>query len=120
MLRVAGVSQQDTVYDLGCGDGRILITAAEEFGARGLGVELDPSLAQTAAAAVQEKGLGDRVQIQQGDARGLDASAASVITLYLNEKANRELLDSLKLGSLRRGTRVVSLFFPIQVSAGAQ
>lgn len=115
MLRVAGVTQEDTVYDLGCGDGRIVIAAAEEFGARGLGVELDPGLAKAAAAAVEHKGLGDRVQIQQGDARGLDASAASVITLYLNERANRQLLDSLKPGSLRCGTRVVSLFFPVQV-----
>lgn len=115
MLRVAGVTQQDTVFDLGCGDGRIVITAAEEFGARGVGVELDPALAATAAAAVQDKGLADRVQIKQGDVRGLDASTASVITLYLNEKANRQLLDSLKAGSLRPGTRVVSLFFPVQV-----
>lgn len=120
MLRVAGVTQQDTVYDLGCGDGRIVIAAAEEFGARGLGIELDPALAKTAAAAVERKGLGDRVQIQQGDARGLDASAASVITLYLNEKANRQLLDSLKPGSLKPGTRVVSLFFPVQVSCRRQ
>jgi predicted RNA methylase len=115
MLRVAGVTQDDTVLDLGCGDGRIVVTAAEEFGAKGLGVELDPALAQAAAEAVQRKGLGDRVHIQQGDVRGLDASRADVITLYLNEKANRQLLDSLKPGTLRDGTRVVSLFFPIQV-----
>lgn len=115
MLRVAGVTKHDTVFDLGCGDGRIVITAAEEFGSKGLGVELDPALAKTAAEAVQQKGLADRVQIQQGDVRGLDALRADVITLYLNEKANRQLLDSLKPGSLRDGTRVVSLFFPIQV-----
>jgi predicted RNA methylase len=115
MLHVAGVTQHDTVFDLGCGDGRIVITAAEEFGAKGVGVELDPALAATAAAAVQHKGLTDRVQIKQDDARGLDASTASVITLYLNEKANRQLLDGLKPGSLRPGSRVVSLFFPVQV-----
>lgn len=117
MLRVASVTKDDTVFDLGCGDGRIVITAAEEFGAKGLGVELDPALAKSAAAAVEQKGLTDRVQIQQGDVRGLDASTASVITLYLNEKANRQLLDSLKPGSLQDGTRVVSLFFPIQVGS---
>lgn len=93
MLRVANVTSSDTVLDLGCGDGRIVITAASapEFGgARGIGVELDPHLAAKAAAAVAEKGLdnnGDnRVKIIQGDARGLDASAATVVTLYLNEK----------------------------------
>lgn len=115
MLRVAGVTQADTVYDLGCGDGRIVITAAEEFGARGLGVELDPVLAQAAEEAVRKKGLTERVQIRHGDVRGLDASGASVVTLYLNEKANRQLLDGLMPGSLRQGTRVVSLFFPVQV-----
>lgn len=115
MLRVAGVTDRDTVFDLGCGDGRIVITAAGEFGAQGLGVELDPTLAKAAAAAVQQKGLTEKVRIQEGDVRGLDASDASVITLYLNEKANRQLLDSLKPGTLQEGTRVVSLFFPIQV-----
>lgn len=116
MLRVAGVTRHDTVFDLGCGDGRIVITAAQEFGAKGLGVELDSALAQAAATAVKQKGLADRVQIQHGDVRGLDASDATVITLYLNEKANRQLLEGLRPGSLRHGTRVVSLFFPVQVS----
>uniref|UniRef100_A0A383VK26 Methyltransferase domain-containing protein n=1 Tax=Tetradesmus obliquus TaxID=3088 RepID=A0A383VK26_TETOB len=112
MLRLAGVSSRDTVFDLGCGDGRICILAAEEFGARSVGVELDKTLADAAAAAVAGKGLQERVQIIHGDCRRLDVSRASVITLYLSDAGNRELLQSVV--GLRGGTRVVSLYFPVK------
>lgn len=113
MLRIAGVTSKDTVYDLGCGDGRICILAAEEFGARGFGVELDPSLAKAAEAAVQAKGLGDRVTIRQGDCRGLDVSDATVLALYLSDSGNQQLLAGVS-STLRPKTRVVSLYFPVK------
>eukprot|EP00882_Tetradesmus_deserticola_P010303 GHRQ01010884.1.p1 GENE.GHRQ01010884.1~~GHRQ01010884.1.p1 ORF type:complete len:182 (+),score=28.39 GHRQ01010884.1:85-630(+) len=112
MLRLAGVNSNDTVFDLGCGDGRICILAAEEFGARSVGVELDKALADAAAAAVQAKGLQERVSIVHGDCRLLDVSRASVITLYLSEAGNRQLLQSVV--GLGKGTRIVSLYFPIK------
>jgi 16S rRNA A1518/A1519 N6-dimethyltransferase RsmA/KsgA/DIM1 with predicted DNA glycosylase/AP lyase activity len=112
MLRLAGVSSSDTVFDLGCGDGRICILAAEEFGAKSVGVELDKTLADAAAAAVQEKGLQERVRIIHGDCRRLDVSQASVITLYLSDAGNWELLQSVV--GLKGGTRVVSLYFPVK------
>jgi 16S rRNA A1518/A1519 N6-dimethyltransferase RsmA/KsgA/DIM1 with predicted DNA glycosylase/AP lyase activity len=112
MLRLADVNSSDTVFDLGCGDGRICVLAAEEFGARSVGVELDKALADAAAAAVLQKGLQERVQIIHGDCRRLDVSQASVITLYLSDTGNRQLLQSVV--GLRGGTRVVSLYFPVK------
>lgn len=112
MLRLAGVTSSDTVFDLGCGDGRICVLAAEEFGARSVGVELDKTLADAAAAAVRAKGLQERVRIVHGDCRQLDVSRASVITLYLSDSGNRRLLQSVV--GLREGTRVVSLYFPVK------
>jgi SAM-dependent methyltransferase len=112
MLRLAGVTSKDTVYDLGCGDGRICILAAEEFGARSVGVELDKTLADAAVAAVLQKGLQEKVRIIHGDCRRLDVSGADVITLYLSDAGNRQLLQSVV--GLRGGTRVVSLYFPVK------
>jgi SAM-dependent methyltransferase len=112
MLQLAEVSNRDTVYDIGCGDGRILILAAQQFGAAGVGIELDPELAKASADAVRDKGLQDRVRIVHGDATGLDVADATVLTVYLSERGNKKLLDGLC--NLQPGVRVVSLYFPVK------
>jgi cyclopropane fatty-acyl-phospholipid synthase-like methyltransferase len=118
MLRLARVSAADTVYDLGCGDGRILTAAARLHGARGVGVELDPALAAEARAAVAAAGVGHLVRIEQGDAAAADVSGASVVALYLSEGGNASLLRAVS-ASLAPGTRVVSFYFPIPGWEGA-
>lgn len=112
MLQLAAVTSRDVVYDLGCGDGRILIIAAEEFGARGFGIELDPQLVKKADEVVAAKRLSDRVAIRHGDALGLDVSDATALALYLSDSGNRKLLDNVV--GMRGGTRVVSLYFPVK------
>ncbi|HEX9684412.1 MAG TPA: methyltransferase domain-containing protein, partial [Burkholderiales bacterium] len=83
MLRMAAVSKKDTVYDLGCGDGRIVITAAQRYGARGVGIDIDPERVAEATENVRKAGVADRVKIIQGDLFEADISAATVVTLYL-------------------------------------
>jgi len=107
MLDLAATGPGDVVYDLGSGDGRIVIVAAEKYGARGVGVEFDPAVAQMAIDDVQKRGLGDKVQIIIGDALKTDVSPATVVTIYLLPESMpmlRPMLDT----SLRPGTRVVS------------
>jgi cyclopropane fatty-acyl-phospholipid synthase-like methyltransferase len=113
MLQLAGVGPQDTVYDLGCGDGRIVVTAARDFGAKGVGVELDPQLAATAANLVKQHNLQDRVSIICKDAAAVDVSNATVLALYLSDQGNQALLRAVG-GTLRPGTKVVSLYFPVR------
>ncbi|KAI8469048.1 MAG: methyltransferase [Monoraphidium minutum] len=115
MLRLARVGPDDVVYDLGCGDGRIVIAAAQQMGAkRCVGIELDPRLAAAARRAVAAAGLdaAGRVAIVEGDAAAADLSDASVVALYLSDAGNRDLLAAVG-PSLRRGARVVSLYFPV-------
>src|SRR6185503_177053 len=83
MLKMAAVTKSDTVYDLGCGDGRIVITAAQKFGARGVGVDIDPNRVAEATENVQKAGVAGRVKIVRGDLFETDLSPASVVTLYL-------------------------------------
>lgn len=106
MLRVASVGASDTVYDLGSGDGRIVIAAAREYGARGVGVELDPELVARAEANAERAGVADRVRFVRQDLFQTDLSEATVITLYLLPVQNHVLRP--KLQGLRPGTRVVS------------
>ncbi|GBF99179.1 50S ribosomal protein L11 methyltransferase [Raphidocelis subcapitata] len=114
MLQLAGVGPSDVVYDLGCGDGRIVIAAVQQLGAkRAVGVELDPKLAAAARRAVAAAGLEGRVRIDEADAAGADLSDATVLALYLSASGNRALLDAVA-GTLRRGTRVVSLYFEVE------
>jgi SAM-dependent methyltransferase len=110
MLGVARVHAGDVVYDLGCGDGRILIAAAKKYGARGVGIEIDPALVKTARARVRAEGLEDRVSILQQDLFQTDLSPATVVTLYLGSSVMLKLRPKL-LRELRPGTRVVSHAF---------
>ena len=107
MLRLAEVDKNDVVYDLGSGDGRIPIMAARRFGARGVGIDLDPKLVAQATRNAQEAGVGDRVRFIEGDIFEADISPASVVTLYLLTSINERLRPKL-LKDLRSGTRIVS------------
>ena len=110
MLKMAGVTKNDTVYDLGCGDGRIVITAAQKFGARGVGVDIDPNRVAEATENVKKAGVAGRVKIVRGDLFETDLSPASVVTLYLLTELNLKLRPKL-LRELQPGTRVVSHAF---------
>ena len=107
MLRLADVGKDDVVYDLGSGDGRIPITAARRFGARGVGIDLDPKLVAQATRSAQDAGVGDRVRFIEGDIFEADISGATVVTLYLLSSINERLRPKL-LKELRPGTRIVS------------
>jgi SAM-dependent methyltransferase len=110
MLKMAAVSKKDTVYDLGCGDGRIVITAAQKYGARGVGIDIDPERVDEATENVRKAGVADRVKIIRGDLFEADISAATVVTLYLLTDLNLKLRPKL-LRDLNPGTRVVSHAF---------
>ena len=110
MLEMAQVTAGDTVYDLGCGDGRIVIAAAQKYGARGVGVDIDPQRISEARENAQKAGVADRVRFVLGDLFETDISPASVVTLYLLTELNIKLRPKL-LAELRPGTRVVSHAF---------
>lgn len=110
MLELAQVSAQDTVYDLGCGDGRIVITAAQKYRARGVGIDIDPARIEEAEANARQARVADRVRFIRGDLFEADISAASVVTLYLLTELNIRLRPKL-LAELKPGTRVVSHAF---------
>jgi len=107
MLSVAEIKPGDIVYDLGCGDGRVAIMAAQDFGARSVGVEMREDLAKQALGKVTELGLEGRVKIVQGDMFKIDLSQADVVTLYLTTSANDKVKPKLE-AELKPGTRVVS------------
>jgi SAM-dependent methyltransferase len=107
MLRLADVGKTDLVYDLGSGDGRIVITAARRYGARGVGIDLDPKLVAQATSNAKQAGVADRVKFIEGDIFEADISPASVVTLYLLTSINERLRPKL-MKELRPGTRIVS------------
>lgn len=107
MLKVAGVTTADVVYDLGSGDGRLVIAAARDFGARGVGVEIDASLVQESREAASRAGVSEQATFVWQDLFTTDISGASVVTLYLRDDVNLRLRPKL-LRELRPGTRVVS------------
>ena len=107
MLRLASVSARDVVFDLGSGDGRVVVAAAREFGARGVGVEIDPELVQTSRDAAYGAGVADRATFLWQDLFVTDLSTASVVTLYLRDDVNLRLRPKL-LHELTPGSRVVS------------
>ncbi|OYT52118.1 hypothetical protein B6U66_02725 [Candidatus Bathyarchaeota archaeon ex4484_135] len=107
MLMLAGVKPGEIVYDLGCGDGRIVITAAKEFGAYAVGIEIRKDLALKAMKAVEEAGLTDRVKIINANLFDVDISDADVVTLYLTTSANLKVKPKLER-ELKPGARVVS------------
>jgi len=112
MLTLAAVGPQDVVYDLGCGDGRVVIMAARKFGARGVGVDIDPALVARATASARAAGVEARVTFRVQDALTVDVSDATVVTLYLLAAANAKLRPML-VQQLRPGARIVSHNFPI-------
>ena len=107
MLKVAEVGENDILYDLGSGDGRIVITAAKEFGARGVGVDIDPARIREARENAVKAGVADKVKFLQQDLFETDIREATVVTLYLLPEVNRRLRPKL-LSDLKPGTRVVS------------
>jgi SAM-dependent methyltransferase len=112
MLKLARVAAADVIYDLGSGDGRIVITAAQKYGARGIGVEIDPALVKEATKKAQKAGVADHVTFLQADLFKTDLSEASVVTLFLSASINRRLEAKLKR-ELKPGSRIVSHRFPI-------
>jgi predicted O-methyltransferase YrrM len=107
MLKVAKVKKSDVLYDLGSGDGRIVITAARRFGTRGTGVDIDPERVREAQENAEKAGVSDRVRFIHGDLFEMDLRDATVVTLYLLPAVNLKLRPKL-LRELRPGTRVVS------------
>ena len=112
MLEMAQVGPNDIVYDLGAGDGRILIMAAREFGARAVGIELRKDLYNQIERKIKEYGLDGRVRVIYGSFYEVDVSEASVVTLYLLTSVNEKLRPKLER-ELKPGTRVVSHDFEV-------
>lgn len=110
MLEMAGVTENDVLYDLGCGDGRIVITAAKDYGAKGTGVDIDPERIAEANENAQEAGVTDQVKFVQGNLFEMDFRDATVVTLYLLPDINMKLRPIL-LEQLKPGTRIVSHAF---------
>lgn len=111
MLRLAGVGPGDVVYDLGSGDGRIPIIAAQKYGARGVGIELDPRLVELSRQTAQDAEVGSRVSFIVGDLFTADLSEATVVTCYLSPQIMKMLEPQLR--ALKKGTRIVSHQFSI-------
>lgn len=107
MLQIAGVNKNDVLYDLGCGDGRIVITAAQTLGVRGVGVDIDPQRIKESNENARKAGVTDKVQFFQKDLFTMDVSKASVVTMYLLSSVNRKLRPKL-FKELKPGTRIVS------------
>jgi cyclopropane fatty-acyl-phospholipid synthase-like methyltransferase len=110
MLNLAKVTKDDTVIDLGCGDGRIVITAAQKYGARGIGVDLNPERIAEAEANAKSAKVESRVRFVEQDLFKADIHEASVVTLYLLPSVNARLKPRL-LEQLKPGTRIVSHSF---------
>ncbi len=110
MLELAEVNSSDVVYDLGCGDGRIVITAAKKYGAQGVGVDIDPERIREAEANAKSAGVEKLVSFKLQDAMTVDVSPASVVTLYLLSASNLKLRPILTK-QLKPGSRIVSHAF---------
>lgn len=110
MLNIAKVNKNDVLYDLGSGDGRIVIEAARRFGTRGVGVDINPELVKEATENAKKAGVSDRVKFVEQDLFKTDFSEATVVTLYLLPEVNLRLRPRL-LQQLKPGTRIVSHAF---------
>jgi SAM-dependent methyltransferase len=111
MLRLASVTADDVVYDLGSGDGRIPIIAAQKYGARGVGIEIDPKLVELAWRIANEAEVANRVSFIVGDLFEADLGTATVVTLYVSPSMMKLLAPRLR--ALKPGTRIVSHQFPM-------
>ena len=110
MLNLAGVSKSDTVYDLGCGDGRIVVAAAKTFGAKGVGIDINPVRINEAKANAKKAGVENLVRFEENDLFEADFREATVVTLFLLPQINLKLKPRL-LEQLKPGTRIVSNTF---------
>lgn len=110
MLALAEVTSKDTVYDLGCGDGRIVITAARKYGAHGMGFDIDPQRIKESTENARTAGVGNLVSFKQQDVMTVDVSPATVVTLYLLTASNLKLRPLLTR-ELKPGARIVSHMF---------
>ena len=110
MLELAEIKSGERLYDLGSGDGRIIIMAARDFGAEAIGVELRDDLVQLTRKKIEELGLVDRVKVVHGDLMQTDVHDADIVTLYLTTTANERIAPKLEK-ELRPGTRIVSFCF---------
>jgi SAM-dependent methyltransferase len=110
LLKLAGVQKTDIVYDLGCGDGRIVIAAARQYGARGVGIDIDPQRIAESVANARAAGVSDRVSFRNEDLFEANISEATVVTLFLWPEVNLKLRPKL-LRDLKPGTRVVSYYW---------
>ena len=110
MLKLAEVKSTDTVYDLGCGDGRIVIAAVKEYGAHGVGIDINPERIQEAEQNAKKAGVEKLVKFEKKDLFKADIHEATVVTLFLLEKVNLKLRPKL-LRDLEPGTRIVSNTF---------
>jgi len=111
MLEMAGVTKSDVLYDLGCGDGRILVTAARKYGCKAVGYDLDPLRLQEARRNAARHGVSHLVTIERKDVLKADLQEASVVTLYLGTEINARLIPQLE--RLRPGARIVSHDFAV-------
>jgi precorrin-6B methylase 2 len=107
MLELATIRPGETVYDLGCGDGRILIEAVQKFKAKAIGIEISPKIVAEARTNIKKAGVADRAQVIQGDLLETDLTGADVVTIYLATSLNQELRPRLEK-FLKPGARVVS------------
>jgi protein-L-isoaspartate O-methyltransferase len=112
MLEMAKVTKNDIVYDLGCGDGRIVVTAAQKYGCKAMGFDIDPQRIKESLENVEKNDVGELVTIEQKDIFTLDLSPANVITLYLLPSLNVKLIPQLE--KLRPGSRIVSHDFDMR------
>jgi precorrin-6B methylase 2 len=112
MLELAEVTKDDLVYDLGCGDGRIVVTAAKKFGCKAVGYDIDPQRIKESRENVEKNNVGDLVRIEQEDIFTLDLSKANVVTLYLLPELNVKLIPQLQ--KLKPGSRIVSHDFAMR------
>jgi ribosomal protein L11 methylase PrmA len=112
MLELADLKEGDVLYDLGCGDGRIVIAAAKKYGVKAVGVDIDPKRVEESLANVRANHVENLVTIRQQDIFDTDFSGASVVTMYLLPNLNLRLRP--RLAQLKPGSRIVSHSFPIR------